>query len=285
MKHQAHVAKYKKDTAEKIVELINSYPIIGAVNMENLPGQQLQTLRAKLRKDAVLLMTKRRIMKIAIEQAKSQKEGIGGLEQHLSGMPALLFTKESPFKLSRMLQKNKSPAPAKAGQTAPRDITVNKGPTSFAPGPIIGELASVGIKSGVEGGKIAIKEDSIIVRKGDKIKPKVAEILSRLGIMPMEVGLDLVAIYENGTIYSKDVLNIDDKEYLSRLSTASRWAFNLAINSSYTTKETISLLLSKAYIESKALGIHANILEPDIIGDILGKAERGMLSLKQISNQ
>lgn len=285
MKHQAHVAKYKKDTAEKIVELINSYPIIGAVNMENLPGQQLQTLRAKLRKDAVLLMTKRRIMKIAIEQAKSQKEGIGGLEQHLSGMPALLFTKESPFKLSRMLQKNKSPAPAKAGQTAPRDITVNKGPTSFAPGPIIGELASVGIKSGVEGGKIAIKEDSIIVRKGDKIKPKVAEILSRLGIMPMEVGLDLVAIYENGTIYSKDVLNIDDKEYLSRLSTASRWAFNLAINSSYTTKETISLLLSKAYIESKALGIHANILEPDIIGDILGKAERGMLSLKRISNQ
>ena len=285
MKHQAHVAKYKKDTAEKIVELINSYPIIVAVNMENLPGQQLQTLRAKLRKDAVLLMTKRRIMKIAIEQAKSQKEGIGGLEQHLSGMPALLFTKESPFKLSRMLQKNKSPAPAKAGQTAPRDITVNKGPTSFAPGPIIGELASVGIKSGVEGGKIAIKEDSIIVRKGDKIKPKVAEILSRLGIMPMEVGLDLVAIYENGTIYSKDVLNIDDKEYLSRLSTASRWAFNLAINSSYTTKETISLLLSKAYIESKALGIHANILEPDIIGDILGKAERGMLSLKRISNQ
>ena len=285
MKHQAHVAKYKKDTAEKIVEFINSYPIIGAVNMENLPGQQLQTLRAKLRKDAVLLMTKRRIMKIAIEQAKSQKEGIEELEQHLSGMPALLFTKESPFKLSRMLQKNKSPAPAKAGQTAPRDITVNKGPTSFAPGPIIGELASVGIKSGVEGGKIAIKEDSIIVRKGDKIKPKVAEILSRLGIMPMEVGLDLVAIYENGTIYSKDVLNIDDKEYLSRLSTASRWAFNLAINSSYTTKETISLLLSKAYIESKALGIHANILEPEIIGDILGKAERGMLSLKQISNQ
>src|SRR3989338_3106221 len=207
MKHQAHVAKYKKDTAEKIVELINSYPIIGAVNMENLPGQQLQTLRAKLRKDAVLLMTKRRIMKIAIEQAKSQKEGIEELEQHLSGMPALLFTKESPFKLSRMLQKNKSPAPAKAGQTAPRDITVNKGPTSFAPGPIIGELASVGIKSGVEGGKIAIKEDSIIVRKGDKIKPKVAEILTRLGIMPMEVGLDLVAIYENGTIYSKDVLN------------------------------------------------------------------------------
>src|SRR3989344_191688 len=177
MKHQAHVAKYKKDTAEKIVELINSYPIIGAVNMENLPGQQLQTLRAKLRKDAVLLMTKRRIMKIAIEQAKSQKRGIEGLEQHLIGMPALLFTKESPFKLSRMLQKNKSPAPAKAGQTAPRDIMINKGSTSFAPGPIIGELALVGIKSGVEGGKVAIKEDTVVVKSGEKIKPKVSSLI------------------------------------------------------------------------------------------------------------
>ncbi|MBI2112759.1 50S ribosomal protein L10, partial [Candidatus Woesearchaeota archaeon] len=37
-----------------------------------------------------------------------------------------------------MLEKNKSNAPAKPGQVAPKDITVKAGATSFAPGPIIG---------------------------------------------------------------------------------------------------------------------------------------------------
>jgi len=65
-------------------------------------------------------------------------------------MPALLFTKENPFKLYNKLQKSKSSAPAKAGQTAPSEIVVPKGPTPFAPGPIIGELGALGIKTAVE---------------------------------------------------------------------------------------------------------------------------------------
>ena len=69
---------------------------------------------------------------------------------HLKGMPALIFTKENPFSLFKTLKKSKTNAPAKANQTAPFDLIVPKGPTSFAPGPVIGELAILGIKSGVE---------------------------------------------------------------------------------------------------------------------------------------
>src|SRR3989344_4630848 len=236
---QAHVADYKKEIVSNLAGLINEYPIIGIVNMENLPAPQLQGMRAQLRGSFFITMTKKRLIKLAFEQTKSKKKDIEKLEKFLGGMPALIFTKENPFRLSKTLQKSKSPAPAKAGQTAPRDIIVNKGPTSFAPGPIIGELALAGIKSGVEGGKIAIKEDSIIVRAGEKIKTKVAEILTRLGIQPMEVGLDLVAVFENGLIYGRDVLSIDESEYKNRLTNASRWAVNLANYAAYPTKQTI----------------------------------------------
>ena len=201
---QAHVAQYKKDVVSQLVKLMQDYPIIGVVNMEGLPAPQLQMMRAQLRKNCHLTMTKRRFIKLALEQSKSSKQGIEKLEASLGGMPALIFTKENPFKLSKTLAKSKSPAPAKAGQTAPRDIIVPKGPTPFAPGPIIGELAVVGIKSGVEGGKVAVKEDSVVAKAGEKIKPKVAEILTRLNILPMEVGLGLVAVYENGIIYGRD---------------------------------------------------------------------------------
>ncbi|MBI1936018.1 50S ribosomal protein L10 [Candidatus Woesearchaeota archaeon] len=283
-KHEAHVAEYKKEIVKELVSLINEYPIIGVVNMENLPARQLQVMRAQLRDKFFITMTKRRLMHLAIEQTKSRKKEVEKLEAHLGGMPALIFTNENPFKLSRTLQKSKSPAPAKAGQTAPRDIMVNKGATSFAPGPIIGELAMAGIKSGVEGGKVAIKEDTVVVKAGEKIKPKVAEILTRLGIQPMEVGLDLVAVYENGVIYGRDTLSVDEKEYLSRLSNAARWAFNLAFNAAYPTKGNINLLIGKAYNDAKALGVSQSIFDAEIIEVLLGKAEHQMLSLKTTAN-
>lgn len=280
----AHVAEYKKKVVKNIVDLSSQYPIVGVVNMENLPAPQLQKMRAKLRDKIKFAMTKKRLMKIALEQIKSSKKDIEKLEEHFIGMPALIFTKENPFRLSKMLKKNKSAAPAKAGQTAPKDIIVPAGPTSFAPGPIIGELSQIGIKTGVEGGKVAVKEDSVVVKKGEKIKPKVAEILTRLGIEPMEVGLDLVATYEDGIIYSKDILDIDEDKFMADLRGCANGAFNVAIFVAYPTKDTIEHLISKAFNDSKALGLSENIIDEGIIDELLGKAHRQMMGLSSTAN-
>lgn len=280
----AHVAAHKKETVKKIVKLMLEYPIVGAVNMENLPAAQLQTMQAKLRKDVVMLMTKRRLIKLALTEAKSKKPGIEQLEKYLLGMPALLFTQGNPFALSKTLRQNKSPAPAKGGQTAPNDIIIPAGPTPFAPGPVIGEFGAIGVKSGVENGKVSVKADTVVAKAGEKIKPKVAELLGRLGITPMEVGLDLTAVFENGIIYQKDLLSIDDKEYLGRLSNASRWSFNLAMFVAYPTKMTTPHLIGKAFNDAKALGRSQNILEKEIMPDLIGKAHRGMLQIKETAN-
>ena len=61
---------------------------------------------------------------------------------------------------------------------------IHAGPTSFAPGPIISELAAVGIKTKVEGGKLAVIQDTVIVREGQVISQKVSETLKRLDIRP-----------------------------------------------------------------------------------------------------
>ena len=161
-----HIPEAKKRNVTDFAQLMDQYPIVGAVNIENLPAPQLQKMREQLRaKNIVLKMTKRRLIKMAIEKVKGKKQGIEHLEAKLEGMPAMIFSKESPFKLFKFLQKNKSNAPAKPGQTAPADIKISAGPTPFAPGPIIGELGALKIKSGVEGGKVVIKQDSIIVKK------------------------------------------------------------------------------------------------------------------------
>ena len=280
----ANVSEYKKKIVEDMAKLMRQYSIIGMVNMEDMPAPQLQGMRAELRGKVDMFMTKKRLMRIAIEKLKNEKKNIGELEKYFQGMPALIFTNESPFKLSKILRKSKTKAPAKAGQIAPNDIIINKGPTPFAPGPVISELSAAGLKVGVEGGKVAVKEDTVIVKKGEKIKPKVAEILTRLDIKPMEIGLGLVAAYEEGIIYQKDILDVDEKEYLNSINLAAAQAFNLAYNITYVTKENISLLIGKAFNDTKALGISQGILDKGIIEDLLGMAEMSMLSLKDSAN-
>lgn len=277
----AHVAQYKKDVVADYVKLMKEYNIVGAVNMENMPTPQLQNMRKTL-KEVVLKVGKRRLIKLAIEQVKKDKPGIEKLEQHLEGMPGLLFTNSNPFTLSKTLQKNKSQAPAKAGQKAPKDVWVKAGPTSFAPGPILSELGQIGLKAGVEGGKVAIKSDACVVKEGEKFKPNVAAMLTRLGIEPMEIGLDLVAVYENGTIFTKSVLFVDEAKFLKDLQTAHTWAFNLAIDAAYSTKDTVGCLIGKAHNDALGLAIEANIYADAAIADILAKANRQMLSLKSI---
>lgn len=276
----AHVNETKKATVKEFVDLIEQYPIVGAVNMENLPSKTMQSMRESMRGNVLIKMSKRRLLKIALEQ--SSKKGILELGEHLKGMPALLFTKENPFTLYKNLQKNKSTAPAKAGQIAPKDIIVPAGPTGFAPGPVIGELGGLGIKAGIEGGKVAIKADAVVAKEGDVIKPKVAEILTRLGIEPMEIGLDITAVYEDGEIYNRSILAVDEQEYIDNITAVAGWAFNLAVNSVYMCAETSDVIISSAFSQAKALSVSTAFVTEDTANDIIGLANSQMMSVASL---
>ncbi|MFC1728232.1 50S ribosomal protein L10 [Nanoarchaeota archaeon] len=279
-KPKAHISEEKKQIVNDFVKLFSDYPIVGIVDMENLPAQQLTNMRKQLRESVVLIMTKRRLINLAIDKVLDKKKGIEKLRDYMKGMPAILFTKEDPFKLYKIIGKNKSKAPIKAGQTAPNEIVVPAGPTSFAPGPIIGELGSVGIKAGVEEGKIAIKEDCVVAKGGDVVSSELAGILTRLGIEPMEVGLNLVAVYDQGTIYDKSVLAVDEQEYIDNLTKAHSWAFNLSVEAGIYNSSTIEYMIGKVSRETKALAKEADILTSETVGDVLAKAEAQAKSLK-----
>ena len=272
-------APKKKEVVKKVTDLIKKYPIIGVVNMENLPTPQLQRMREQLRGKVDLLMTKKRLILKALDKVKD-KEGLEKLKEKMRGMPALLFTNENPFTLFKTLKQNKSKAPAKAGQTAPSDIIVPAGPTPFAPGPVIGELGAIGIKASVEGGKIAIKADTKVCSEGDVISDKLAGMLTRLGIEPMEIGLDLLAVYETGTIYPKSVLDIDEEKFMGDLMLSASQAHTLAMDIGYTTPETIKPMIQRTYRAAKTIAKEGKFMADEIASEMVEQAEREMLALK-----
>lgn len=273
-------AQYKKDIVKRIIDLASKYPIIGAVDIEGLPAPQFQAMRETLRGKVEVFVAKRRLIKIAFEEIEKSKKGSSELTNYLNGMPALLFTADNPFSLFKTLKKSKSSAPAKAGQIAPKDIVVPAGPTSFTPGPIIGELGAFGIKTSVQDGKVAVNEDTVVCKEGEEISAKLASVLTRLNIQPMEIGLNLKAVYENGTVFKSSILDIDEDKFMSDLNSASQYAFNLAVEIGYATKDTIELMITKAAGESRSLAIEAGIPADEVVPDLLAKAESQMASLK-----
>ncbi len=280
----AHVSQRKKIIVDELTNLAKKYNVIALLDMEGMPANTLQEMREKLRKHAKIVMSKKRLMKIVFKNVESEKEGITKLEEHFRGMPALLFTEENPFRIASILKKSRTPAHAKAGQIAPDDIVVKAGPTSFPPGPIISELGSIGLKTGVEGGKVAIKEDKVVVKKGEVIPPKVAEVLTRLDIKPVELGLTMTAAYENGIIYTQDVLEVDEQHYIDLLKQAALESFAVALTQGIITEETVKPILEKAAREAFMLAVFKDIITEDTAKFILAKAETQASNVKTKAN-
>ncbi|MEA1984613.1 MAG: 50S ribosomal protein L10 [Euryarchaeota archaeon] len=279
--HSEHIPAWKKQEIEDIKDLVSSYPLFGVVGVGGIPAKQLQTMRRELKDLAVLKVSRNSLVKRALEDAG---EDASTMIDFLEAQCALIFTDKNPFKLYKLLEQSKTPSPIKAGAVAPNDIEVEKGPTSFPPGPILGDLQAAGIPAAIDGGKVVIREDKVVAEEGSVVSQKLASMLSRLEILPVEVGLDLRAVVEDGSIFTPDVLAIDETEYFSNIVSATQQAFNLSVNAAYPTSMTISTLISKAVSESRNVGVNAAVLEPEVMDTLISRAHSQMMSLASVAS-
>lgn len=245
------VKESKKQEVEQLKNEIERYSAIGILDMLKLPSRQLQEIRKKLRGKAIIKMTKKSILKLAIKG--TNKKNFAELENIIPQTPAIIFSNEDGFKLYGMIDKMKSPTSAKEGDIAPNDIVVTAGPTDLLPGPAITELSKVGLAASVQDGKIAIKKDKTVVKRGDAISKDLSAVLRKLKIEPIEVGLNIDIIYENGMFYKKDVLSLIGKNYVDKLKQAFSQAFGFSVAICWPTKSNIKFLLAKAFNGAKAI--------------------------------
>ncbi|HDS59054.1 MAG TPA: 50S ribosomal protein L10 [Thermoplasmatales archaeon] len=263
-------AQAKIEEVQNLKELISSYPVIGIVSIHGIPASQMHAMRKMLRDHAVVRVSKNRLIKHAL----SDQNGMSKLADYLEGESAILATDVNPFKIYRELEKAKMRVPAKGGEIAPQDIVVEKGKTAFKPGPIVGELQQVGIPAAIREGGIVIDRTVTVVKEGQVIPPEKAQMLTRLEIYPLEVGLDVQAVYEDGSIYTADVLDVDLEDIINDFRTAASRALALAVEVGYPTRETVPLLLQKAHRHSLALALEAGVVTPETVKEFIARAHR-----------
>lgn len=275
----AHVAKWKHGEVEEITNLLTSKKVIGIVEIGGIPSPQMQHMRKNIRENATIRSAKNSLIFRALEEAEKKVKGINSLKEAVTGQTAIIATDMNPFRLFGQIKKTRTMAPAKGGETALDDIEVKEGDTPFKPGPIVGELQKVGIPAAIQEGKVVIKSDKVIVPAGEKIPRDVAQMLTRLEIFPIEIGITLHAVFEQGNIFKADVLDIDIDKFKLKIQQASTYSFNLAIESAWVNELTILPLLQKAYNNALTLAIEKNILTKETIKQLISKAHNSMLAL------
>jgi len=278
MHDKNYVPEEKKKEIEKLQKILNEKDIIGIIDLEKLPSSQFQAIKKKLRGTADIKVTRSLYIRRALEKTKDEKKK--KLLDYVQGPVGLIFTKENPFKLYKFLKNNRSKAFAKPGQIAEKDLVVPAGETDLPVGPALSELKMAGVNCKIDKGKIAVAKNSVLTKKGEKVTEQVAAALSKLGIKPMQIGITLKAVYEDGVVYTPDVLDINEEEFMQNLQNAYMSAVNLSINTGYPTKQTIELMIQKAFTEAKNLAVNANIMTKETSELILAKAFSKMNALK-----
>jgi large subunit ribosomal protein L10 len=272
------VLQKKIKEVEEITELIKKYKVVGIASLQKVRAAQLQEFKKNLADKVYMRVMKNTAMKLAIENCR-EKPDLKKLEEHLQGSNVYIFTDENPFKLGLILERGKVKTTAKSGDTAAFDVVVPAGNTGQPPGPIISQLNAVGLPTRIESGSVWINKDTLVVKKGEEINERLASMLSKLGIKPVESGLAMSYVFEEGLLITQEQLRLDLDGIRQDIERAHSDSLALSLSAAYPTEENMTMLLQIAHREAYALSINAAIPTRETIEDLVRKAYAEMLSL------
>ena len=185
------VVSWKKDTVSDLHSLLTSGETLAVIDIHGVPASAMFGMRAELRSTMKIQVAKKRLMKIAWERAGYDFADLENLYAS-AVQPALVSSSNlNSFEIFTELKKTEAGRAAKPGDIAPHQIVVEKQDTGMPPGPIVGDLNSVGIPAKIMGGSVQIQKRTVILEEGEVFEGELGMMLSKIGINPMVTGLRL----------------------------------------------------------------------------------------------
>jgi large subunit ribosomal protein L10 len=270
---------WKKDTVSDLLGLLNSGETLAVIDIHGVPAGAMIGMRATLRDNMKIQAAKKQLMRLAWEQAGNNSEDLDSLFQGVV-QPALVSSSTmNSFEMFSELKKTEAGRAAKPGDIAPHEIVVEKMDTGMPPGPIVGDLNSVGIPAKIMGGSVQIQKRTVILQEGDVFEGEMGMMLSKIGINPIVTGLRLCGTLEGGTVFAPSTLDLDLEQFESDLISYGAGAFNLACNITWFTSQTMPTLIAKASGEALAVALEAAVATADTIPHLIGRANMSAMGV------
>jgi len=209
-------ATWKANYFTKLEGLLEEYPRCFIVGADNVGSKQMQEIRIALRGKAVVLMGKNTMMRKAIRGHVEKNPDLERLLPHIKQNVGFVFTKCELIEVRDLLLANKVKAPAKAGALAPLDVTVPAQNTGMGPEKT-SFFQALSIPTKITKGTIEIIADVHLITAGDKVGMSEATLLNMLKISPFTYGLVVQKVYDAGSIFDPEILDITDDDLKARL--------------------------------------------------------------------
>jgi large subunit ribosomal protein LP0 len=248
---------------KKLIELLEEYTQVLICAVDNVGSKQLQSIRKGLRPDSIVLMGKNTMMKrsIRIHAEKTGNKDYEELLPALVGNVGLIFTKGDLKEVREEIGKYKVGAPARVGLVAPIDVIVPPGNTGLDPSQT-SFFQVLNIPTKINKGTVEIIAPVELVHKGDKVGSSEAALLAKLGIRPFSYGLVVVNIYDNGSVFAPEVLDLTEDDLLDKFAAgvSTVAAVSLALN--YPTLAAVSHSFVNAYKNLLAIAVETEYSFP-----------------------
>jgi large subunit ribosomal protein L10 len=268
LRHRTSYPKKKRLMYQQLQKLPREFNVIALSKMTKVRATQLMTIRKKFREDIKITIIKNKVAKRAFENTKDVA-GLDSLSEQLEGQIALMFTNINPFKLNSILSQNKVFLPAKGGDTASKEIIIPAGNTGITPGPVLSEFKEANVATRIDQGSIWVSKDTVVAKPGQIISQKLASLMSKLNIKPIEAGISVIFAISEGLVFKETDLNINLAEYRNELIRSFQEAIALATESAYVTKVTINPLIIKAHKHAIALSHQSQYLSRETLEHLL----------------
>ncbi|CAN0837942.1 60S acidic ribosomal protein P0-3 [Linum grandiflorum] len=240
----------------KMCQLLDDFSQVLIVAADNVGSTQLQNIRRGLRGDSVVLMGKNTMMKrtIRVHSEKSGNTAILNLLPLLQGNVGLIFTKGDLKEVSEEVAKYKVGAPARVGLVAPIDVVVPPGNTGLDPSQT-SFFQVLNIPTKINKGTVEIITPVELIKKGDKVGSSEAALLAKLGIRPFSYGLVVDSVYDDGSVFSPEVLDLTEDDLMGKFASGVSMVTALSLAISYPTLAAASHMFIGAYKNALAIAV------------------------------
>ena len=262
--------KKKAQMYQLLQDLPKKYSVTALVRMEKVRASQLLPLRKKLQGEVEILSIKDKVAQKSLE--KLDIPGIEKMKEKLTGQCVFMFTNMSPFKLNVLLAKNKILLTARGGDIASMDVVVPPKNTGIAPGPMLTEFKENKIPTKIDQGTIWILKETTPVKKGEVISTKLAALLGKLDIKPIEARIVLNSALSESILFSEEELIVDVDAFRDKIAQANQNALALSTEIAYVTEDNIAQILAKASQAGISLSVEAAYVTDETKEQILQKA-------------
>jgi len=270
IKNRTKFPQKKTQMYQLMQELPKKYSVTALVRMEKVRASQLLPLRKKLLGVVEIVSIKDKIAKKAFE--KLDVPGAEKMKEMLTGQCVFMFTNMSPFKLNVLLGKNKVLLAARGGNIASIDVVVPPKNTGIAPGPMLTEFKENKIPTKIDQGTIWILKETTPVKKGEVISTKLAALLGKLDIKPIEARIVLNSALSESILFSEEDLVVDVDAFRDKIAQANQNALALSTEIAYVTEDNIAQILAKASQAGISLSVEAAYVTDETKEQILQKA-------------